>query len=204
MKKLTLSIGICLSVLTIFSCNKLSNNKDGSCEANTHNTSSSAAAKNNELCQDCNSNDCLDEHAAYHLIDSLKLDSMLLKTAGGIRYSPKIYTGQQIQSLIAQADCANDVLVCRDDVSPITSNSNIELRIDEKMAEGQEAEGVVQVYYTIFLFKALMRMNPAKFYFYNAYDYQKSRKDIVFEVLDANDNIIYFGDLSGTYPPLEQ
>lgn len=202
MKKIILSIGICLSVLSYYGCTKSNAVKECSTGATTtHNTS--AAAKSSELCQDCNSLDCEDEHAEYHLIDSLTLDSMALKNSSGYRYSPKVYTATQIQALIDNADCLNDVLVCRDASNPITSNSNISLRIDEKMEEGEEAAGVVQVYYSIILFKALLRMTPAKFYFYNAYDSHKNRKDIVFEVLDASDHVIYFGDLSGTYPPLE-
>ncbi len=175
--------------MVFFSCNN-----EGTGETPKEDTAA-VAPKKTEPCLDCNDTLCQNEQIEAHRIDSLLLDTVVLKNAGGIRFSPKVYTAQQIQDLIANVDCMNKVLVCSEAGNNPTSNNNINLRIDDRK------EDLVEVYYTLTLFNGLMRMNPTKFYFYNAYDAAKDKKDIVFEVIGEGNQIIYFGDLSGTYPP---
>ncbi len=189
MKKFTLSIGFCLLAIALFSCNN-----EGGGETPAEDT---AIVKplDNPPCEDCNDTLCQNEQVDLHRIDSTRLDSMALKDAGGVRFPPKVYTSQELQALIDNVDCMNKVLVCSDPGTAPTSNNNINLRIDDRK------EDLVEVFYTITLFKGLLAMSPSKFYFYNAYDHIKQRPDIVFEVIGENNTIVYFGDLSGTYPP---
>ncbi len=191
MRKLTFSLAVGLFAITLFSCGNNPSTEKSTVE-------DTAVAAKNETCTDCNDIACQDYHADAHRIDSVTLHNMALKDAAGVRFAPKIYTAAEIQAMVANVDCNLKVLVCSDASPTKVSNENIALRIDDKM------EDLVEVFYTIHLFKALLRMDVAKFHFYNAYDQAKNRPDIVFEVLNANNTVIYFGDLSGTYPPVGQ
>lgn len=171
----------------------------------------------------CNSYSCQIEIRQCHSITELELIGMIETYTRGQIPLPKIISKDTINKYLNMANCSPVKLTFDAPLeNEITHNNDIILYLEDlkKYAEKNNLSPITpddslkfigKASYSQALFKGIMQLGPDEFHFYKAIGTKFERDasgnciatpkfDIVFSAVDAEGNVLYYGDVSDLFP----
>lgn len=201
MKKLTLIAGVCIAALLMYGCGGESEDSAQSSDSTTMLTAAPLLAIDTTCLNItyCDSPSCWGTYVTEHQINSDTFRGMISRYCSNFSASVPPdsleLSASQIESMIANKDCAEIFVLATGSPNTLT-NANISVT-----ATSAKPSQPISVSYCISLFKGIMASYSGanKFYFFKA-QHADSTYDIIFEVADISNNIIYYCDFSDRYP----